>query len=95
MLQEIRQRERETHSFQTQFRTVDFDVNPPPMHAHFVRIDDGNWYQHVNFHWNHQQHWHNHLHYHHLALLEYKDHHTVGGHYYSQVCLSFSLFELC
>lgn len=25
--------------------TVDFDVSGPPIHAHFTRIDNGNWYQ--------------------------------------------------
>ena len=27
--------------------TVDFDVSPNPIHAHFVRVDYGNWYQFV------------------------------------------------
>ena len=28
-------------------RTVDFDFNAPPLHAHFTRVGDGNWYQHT------------------------------------------------
>ncbi len=31
-------------------RTVDFDFNNPPLHAHFTRIDNGNWYQHTFSH---------------------------------------------
>jgi len=31
----------------TAFHTVDFDVNPAPLHAYFTRIGNGNWYQHT------------------------------------------------
>ena len=31
----------------TVVRTVDFDLNNPPLHAHFTRVENGNWYQHT------------------------------------------------
>lgn len=39
--------QQQTNAAPTAVRTVDFDMNNAPLHAHFTRIQYGNWYQHV------------------------------------------------